>query len=81
MGAVAGGEAEVFGGAVKADKQFAVVGINGGETAAEIGADGDVVFCHGELPGLGVVPRRGAGGGFDDGADGLASGMAVSCTQ
>ena len=71
---MSGGKAEVFGGTAEADKQFAVVGINGGETAAEIWADGDVVFCYGELPGLGVVPRWGAGGGFYDGADGLGVG-------
>ena len=79
LGAVAGGdgfgERGEFGGVGGEGVQGDAVALLGGDQAVQLGlGDGDVVFCYGELPGLGVVPRWGAGGGFYDGADGLGVG-------
>ena len=54
---VGGGKAKVFGGTAQADKEFAVVGIYGGQAAGEIGGERDMVFAvNREQPRLGIMP-------------------------
>ncbi|UOP00825.1 hypothetical protein [Kingella potus] len=53
-----GGKAEVFQRAAKADKKFALVGVNDGQRLAQVGIEDDFLRTHGKAPRLAVMTGR-----------------------